>query len=178
MAQKGISALLELEGAQRLSGTAAGDREIMSFIRTMSRANPLWGAPGIHGEPQKMGIEVSRAKVSRYVVRRRRPPSQTWKSLLRNHVKDLVSGDFFTVPTAIIRILYVFIVLLHDRRRVVHFNITESPCSFWVGQQIVDAFPWDSAPRFMIRDRDQIYGLEFVRRVKGLGIREVVVVTK
>ena len=173
--RKGFRLFWRWKTRRGLQGRPRADREIVNLIRTMARANPLWGAPRIHGELQKLGIEVSQATVSRYVVRRRRPPSQTWKSFLRNHVKDLVSVDFFTVPTATFRILYVFIVLLHDRRRVVHFNVTESPCAVWAGQQIVEAFPWDSAPRFMIRDRDQIYGLEFVRRVKGMGIREVLI---
>jgi putative transposase len=173
--RKGFRLLWRWKSRRGPQGRPRADREIVNLIRTMARANPLWGAPRIHGELQKLGIEVSQATVSRYVVRRRRPPSQTWKSFLRNHVKDLPSVDFFTVPTATFRILYVFIVLLHDRRRVVHFNVTESPCAVWAGQQIVEAFPWDLAPRFMIRDGDQIYGLEFVRRVKGMGIREVLI---
>ena len=107
------------------------------------------------------------------MIRRRKPPSQTWRSFLDNHVEDLVSIDFFTLPTATFRILFVFIILRHDRRRIVHFNVTEHPSEEWTAQQIVDAFPWDTAPRYMLRDRDGIYGAYFKRRVAGLDIEQV-----
>ena len=107
------------------------------------------------------------------MVRHRKPPSQTWRSFLDNHVKDLVSIDFFTLPTATFRVLFVFIVLRQDRRRLVHFNVTEHPSAEWTAQQIVEAFPWDTAPRYLIRDRDQIYGAYFDRRVTRLGIEQV-----
>ena len=111
--------------------------------------------------------------MSKYLVRHRTPPSQTWRSFLNNHVPDLVSVDFFTVPTATFRVLFVFIVLRHDRRRLVHFNVTEHPSAAWTAQQIVEAFPWDSAPRYLLRDRDRIYGPSFKRRVVALGIQQV-----
>ncbi len=141
--------------------------EVRELIRDMCRANPLWGAPRVHGELAKFGISISQAAVSKYMIRHRRPPSQTWRSFLDNHVKDLVSFDFFTLPTATFRVLFVFIVLRHDRRRILHFNVTEHPTAEWSAQQIVDAFPWDSAPRFMLRDRDGIYRAYFKRRVAG-----------
>ena len=147
--------------------------EIRELIRNMCRANPLWGAPRVHGELVKLGISISQAAVSKYIVRHRKPPSQTWRSFLDNHVKDLVSVDFFTLPTATFRVLFVFIVLSHDRRRIVHFNVTEHPSAEWTAQQIVDAFPWDSAPRYLLRDRDQTYGAYFEHRVEGLGIEQV-----
>jgi len=112
----------------------------------LAAANPLWGAPRIHGELLKLGIDVAQRTVSRLLPRRRSPPSQTWRTFLTNHVRDLVSVDFFTVPTAGLRVLFVFVVLAHDRRRVVHFNVTEPPTAAWTTQQIVDAFPDDSAP--------------------------------
>jgi len=139
----------------------------------MCRANPLWGAPRVHGELAKLGISISQAAVSKYMIRRHKPPCQTWRSFLDNHVEDLVSIDFFTLPTATFRILFVFIILRHDRRRIVHFNVTEHPSAEWTAQQIVDAFPWDTAPRYMLRDRDGIYGPYFKRRVAGLDIEQV-----
>jgi putative transposase len=134
------------------------------LIRKISGANSLWGAPRVHGELRKLGIDVSQAVVSKYMVRHRKPPSQTWRSFLDNHVRDLVSIDFFTVPTATFRVLFVFVVLCHNRRRVVHFNVTEHPSAEWTAQQMVDAFPWDRLPRYVLRDRDQIYGAYFDRR--------------
>jgi transposase InsO family protein len=139
----------------------------------MTAMNPLWGAPRIHGELRKLGIEVAERTVSRLMPKRRAPPSQTWRTFLANHVRDLVSLDFFTVPTAGLRVLFVFLVLAHHRRRVVHFNVTEHPTAHWTAQQIVDAFPNDTAPSYLLRDRDAVYGDAFRQRVKGMGIGEV-----
>jgi putative transposase len=137
-------------------------------------ANVGWGAPRIHGELLKLGIDIGERSVSRFMpVKPRKPPSQTWRTFLDNHVGSLASIDFFTVPTATFRVLYVFFVLAHDRRRVLHFNVTEFPSAPWTAQQIVEAFPQDTAPRFMIRDRDGIFGDQFRRRVQGLGIEEI-----
>jgi transposase InsO family protein len=136
----------------------------------MALANPLWGAPRIHGELLKLGLDISQRTVARLMPRRPKPPSQTWRTFLQNHLADLVSVDFFVVPTATFRVLYVFVVLLHRRRQVMHFNVTDSPTAAWTAQQIVEAFPDDSAPRYLLRDRDSIYGGEFRRR----GIGEVV----
>ncbi len=154
-------------------GRPAVPAEVRQLIRRMSRANPLWGAPRVHGELLKLGIEISQAAVSKYMVRRRKPPSPSWRAFLDNHVKDLVSIDFFTVPTVTFRVLFVFVILAHERRRIIHFNVTESPTAKWTAQQIVEAFPWDTAPRYLLRDRDGIYGHEFTSRVDHMGIKEV-----
>jgi transposase InsO family protein len=139
----------------------------------MSRENPTWGAPRIHGELLKLGIEIGETSVGKYIVRRRKPPSQRWRVFLENHVKSLVSVDFFTVPTIRFQVLYVFLVLAHDRRRILHFNVTAHPTADWTAQQLVQAFPWDSAPRYLLRDRDGIFGGDFVQQVKVMGIKEV-----
>jgi hypothetical protein len=120
----------------------------------MAAANPLWGAPRIHGELQKLGIEVAERTVSRLLPKRHTPPSQTWRTFLANHVRDLVSLDFFTVPTASLRVLFV-LVLAHHRRRVLHFAVTEQPTAAWTAQQVVDTFPDESAPAYLLRDRDR-----------------------
>src|SRR5215467_12335335 len=146
--------------------------EIRKLIRTMAATNPIWGAPRIHGELLKLGFEISERTVSRLMPKDRKP-TQTWMTFLRNHVGQLVSIDFFTVATIRLRVLYVFIVLAHDRRRVIHFNITEHPTAVWAAQQIIEAFPEDRAPRFMIRDRDRIYGESFTSRVAGMRIEEI-----
>ncbi len=148
-------------------------REVRELIGRMSRANPLWGAPRIHGELLKLGIDLSQATVGKYMVRHRKPPSATWRAFLDNHVKELVSIDFFTVPTITFRILFVFLVLSHHRRRILHFNVTDHPSAEWTGRQLIEAFPWDSAPRYLIRDRDGIYGHDFSRCVRALGIKQV-----
>lgn len=139
----------------------------------MSAANPLWGAPKIHGELLKLGIEVSQATVSRYMPRQKTRPSQSWRAFLDNHVRDIASIDFFTVPTATFRVLFVFLVLSHDRRRIVHFNVTANPTPAWTGRQIIEAFPWDTAPKYLLRDRDCIYGEEFRNAVKNTGAEEL-----
>ena len=162
----------------KLSGRPTGGRppvnaEIKALVTHMATANPLWGAPRIHGELLKLGIDVAERTVSRLLPKRRTPPSQTWRTFLANHVRDLISLDFFTVPTAGLRVLFVLVVLAHHRRRVVHFNATEHPTAAWTAQQLVDAFPDASAPSYLLRDHDSIYGHVFRRRVKGMGIREV-----
>jgi putative transposase len=162
----------------RLSGRFSGGRppvsaEVAALVRKMAAANPLWGAPRIHGELLKLGIEISERTVSRLMPKRRPEPSQPWRTFLANHVCDLVSIDFFTVATVRLRVLFVLVVLAHHRRRVVHFNVTEHPTAAWTGQQIVDAFPDESAPAYLLRDRDRVYGQQFRHRVKGLGIDEV-----
>ena len=149
------------------------DPEITALVIQMAAANPLWGAPRIHGELLKLGIHVAERTVSRLLPKRRTPPSQTWRTFLTNHVRDLVSIDFFIVPTVRLRVLFVFVVLAHDRRRVLHFNVTEHPTAAWTAQQIVDAFPDDTAPSYLLRDRDSVYGDSFRRRVKSMRIREV-----
>src|SRR2546428_322234 len=154
-------------------GRAPISAETADLIRKMAATNPLWGAPQIHGELLKLGIDIAERTVSRLLPKRRSPPSQTWRTFLANHVRDLVSIDFFTVPTARLRVLFVLVVLHHHRRRVVHFNVTEHPTAAWTTQQLVDAFPDDSAPPYLLRDRDSVYGQAFRRRVKSMGIRDV-----
>jgi putative transposase len=154
-------------------GRPAVALEVRALIRRMSKANPIWGAPRIHGELQKLGVEISQAAVSKYLVRHRRPPSQTWRTFLDNHLGSLVSVDFFTVPTATFKVLFVFVILAHERRRVVHFNVTDAPTAQWTGQQLVEAFPWETAPRYLLRDRDTVYGVVFSSRAQAVGIREV-----
>src|SRR5215475_14440504 len=155
------------------SGRPLVSRETRDFIRTISRNNPLWGAPRIHGELLKLGIKISEASVAKYMVRHPKPPSQTWRTFLANHVSQLVSIDFFTVHTIWFEILFVFVVLAHDRRRVVHFHVTAHPTAEWTAQQIVEAFPFDSSPKYLLRDRDRIYGLEFRKQNDAMGIKEV-----
>jgi putative transposase len=138
----------------------------------MSRENPLWGAPKIHGEMLKLGFEISESTVSKYLVRHRGSPSQPWKAFLENHLRDIVSVDFFTVPTIRFQILYVFLVLAHDRRRIVHFAVTAHPTAEWTAHQLREAFPWNTAPRFLLRDRDRIFGHEFVAQLKAMGIQQ------
>ena len=162
----------------RLSGKTRPGRprvsaDVRQLIRRMSKANPTWGAPRIAGELGKLGIDVAKSTVERYMVRRRRPPSPTWRAFLRNHAKDLVAIDFFVVPTVRFRVLFVLVALHHHRRKVVHFNVTEHPTAEWTAQQIVEAFPWDEAPRYLLRDRDGVYGKHFRDRVRGMGIEEV-----
>lgn len=155
-------------------GRPRTDAAIRALVVKMAGANPLWGAPRIHGELCKLGIEVSERTVSRLLPRRGRPPSQTWRTFLNNHAAALVSMDFFTVPTLTGRILFVLVLLRHQRRRVVHLAITDHPTAAWTAQQIIEAFPEETAPRYLVRDRDAIYGDVFRRRVAGLDIREVV----
>jgi len=154
-------------------GRPAVPKEVRQLIRTMSRENPLWGAPRIHGELLKLGIDIGETSVSKYLMRRHNPPSQTWRTFLDNHVKSMVSVDFFTVPTIRFQVLYVFLVLAHDRRRILHFGVTDCPTAEWTAQQLREAFPWETAPRYLLRDRDRIFGADFVEQVKAMGIQQV-----
>ena len=147
--------------------------EVRDLIRRMSQANPLWGAPRIHGELRKLGIAVAQSTVARYLPRPRKPPSQTWRTFLTNHLAQTTAIDFFTVPTATFRILFVFVVLSHERRRVVHFGVSEQPTQEWTMQQMREAFPWDQVPRYVLRDRDAIFGREFAAMTRNMGTEEV-----
>jgi transposase InsO family protein len=148
--------------------------DIRDLIRRMSRANPLWGAPRIHGELLKLGINVSQATVGRWMPWRPKAPSPTWRSFLRNHLPDIAAIDIFVVTTATFRLLYALIVLSLDRRQVVHFAVTANPTQDWLARQMTEAFPWDTAPRYLQRDRDKSYGLAFRHRVRAMGITEVI----
>ncbi len=153
-------------------GRPALAKDVRDLIRQMWQANPTWGSPRIVGELRKLGIEVAKSTVEKYRPRPKKPSSPTWKIFLRNHMQDLVAFDFFVVPTVTFRVLFVLVILAHDRRRIVHFNITEHPTAHWTAQQVVEAFPWDEAPRYLLRDRDHIYGTHFRQRVSHLGIEE------
>jgi len=154
-------------------GRPSISREVIDLICKMSLANPRWGAPRIHGELLKLGLELSQATVAKYMVRHRRPPSQTWRTFLQNHVKDLVAADFFVVPTVFFDLLFVFVILSHDRRHVVHFGVTAYATAEWAARQLLEAFPWDSAPRYLLRDRDGSYGEKFREAADWLGVREL-----
>jgi len=149
-------------------------REIRDLVRTMSRANPLWGAPRIHGELLKLGFDVSQATVGRYLPWRPKVPSPTWRSFLQNHMHDTAAVDMFVVVTATFQLLYALLVLGHERRNVIHFDVTQNPTQVWLARQITEAFPWDTAPRFLLRDRDASYGQTFRNRVQAMAIEEVV----
>jgi len=141
----------------------------------MCRENATWGAPRIQSELALLGFTIDETTVAKYMIRQRKPPSQTWRTFLANHVHDIVAIDFFVVPTVRFHLLYCFIVLRHDRRHIAHFNVTRHPTARWTSQQIVEAFPFDETPRFLIRDRDGIYGHDLRERVKHTGIEEVVI---
>ena len=157
----------------RHRGRPRVDPQVRDLIRRMCRANPLWGAPRIHGELLKLGIEVSEATVSRYMVKRRGPRSQTWRTFLDNHGKEIIALDFFTIPTATFQILFVLIILRHDRRRILHVNVTAHPTATWTARQLKEACGLDEVPRYLLRDRDAIYGEHFHRQAAALRITEV-----
>src|SRR5690242_13341368 len=163
--------------SRRRSGRPMIRTELRELIGRVSRANPLWGAPRIHGELLKLGLTVSQAAVSKYMLRPRRPASQAWRAFLKNHAPDLMALDFFTVPTATFRVLFVLVVLSHTRRRLVHFNVTEHPTAEWAARQLLEACGVE-APRYVIRDRDQVYGERFSRQAKTLEIREAVIAAR
>jgi len=157
----------------RHRGRPKADPEIRALIHRMCRANPLWGAPRIHGELLKLGIEISETTVSKYMIKRQGPPSQNWRTCLQNHTKELIALDFFTIPTATFRVLFVLVILGHDRRRILHFNVTEHPTAAWTARQLLEACGTDNNPLFLTRDRDPIYGKTFRRQVTALNIQDV-----
>src|SRR5713101_1962469 len=159
--------------SRHLEGRPSASNEVRNLIRQMSLANPRWGAPRIHGELLKLGIQISQGTVAKYMVRRRKPPSQSWRTFLKNHAMDLVSADFFVVPTIAFQLLFVFVILDHERRRPIHFAITANPTAEWTARQLLEAFPWHSAPRYFLRDRDGAYGQKFRETAKWMGIHEV-----
>jgi hypothetical protein len=151
-------------------GRSQVEKDVRELIRQMSQENVLWGAPRIQAELHLLGYDVSESPVARYRIKSRKPPSQAWRTFLENHVKQTIAVDFFAVSTINFRILYCFVILRHDRREIVHFNVTAHPTAMWTAQQIVNAFPEDTSPKYMIRDRDAIYGEYFRQRIKNLGI--------
>jgi transposase InsO family protein len=153
-------------------GRPRGPMEIQRLIREMSLANRLWGAPRIHGELLKLGIEVAQSTVAKYMARRGRGPSQTWKTFLRNHTAGIAATDFLIVPTIGFRLLFVLVILRHQRRRLISLSVTANPTAEWIARQITDAFPWNEAPDYLIRDRDASYGHAVTRRLAAMGIRD------
>jgi transposase InsO family protein len=142
------------------------------LIRQMSAENPLWGAPRIHGELLKLGFDVSQSTVAKYMIKRRGPPSQGWRTFLRNHAPDMAAIDLFVVPTIGFKLLYGIVIMRLNRRRLVWINVTSNPTADWIARQITEAFPWDQAPRYLIRDRDASYGYLVTRRLAAMGIRD------
>src|ERR1700726_634791 len=148
------------------------EMELRALIQQMSTENQLWGAPRIHGELLKLGFSVAQSTVATYMVKRRGPPSQGWRTFLRNHAPDIAAMDFFVVPTIGFRILYGFVIVRLHRRDLVWINVTTNPTAEWIARQITEAFPWEGAPRYMIRDRDRTYGAAVTRRLRAMGIRD------
>jgi transposase InsO family protein len=146
--------------------------EIRRLIREMSVANPLWGAPRIHGELLKLGIDVGQTTVAKYMARRRRPPSQGWKTFLLNYADGIASMDMFVVPTISFRLLYGFLILRHSRREILWLGVTAHPSAQWIARQLTEAYSWQQAPRYIVRDRDCVYGDAFIRRLRAMGIRD------
>ena len=147
-------------------------RGIRQLIRDMSLANPLWGAPRIHGELLKLGIDVGQTSVAKYMTRPRRPPSQSWKTFIRNHADGIAAMDLFVVPTASFRLLYGLLILRHDRRRLLWLGATANPTAEWIARQFTEACGWEQAPKFLVRNRDRAYGRIFIRRLRAMGIRD------
>jgi transposase InsO family protein len=154
------------------AGRPTVSAEIRELIREMSRANCLWGAPRIHGELLKLGIEIAQSTVAKYMIKRPRRPGQSWTTFLRNHADGIAAADLFVVPTIGFKLLYGLVILDHGRRRLIHHAVTAHPTAEWIAQQIVEAFPWDQAPEYLLRDRDSVYGEVVKRRLRGLGIRD------
>src|SRR6201982_69743 len=148
------------------------DTELRVLIRRISIENPLWGAPRIHGGLLKLGFEIAQSSVAKYMVKRREPPSQGWRTFLRNHAPEIAAMDFFVVPTIGFGLLYAFVIVRIDRRDLAWINVTANPTAEWVARQITEAFPWDEAPHYLIRDRDRIYGSVVTRRLRAMGIRD------
>src|ERR1700686_4808727 len=146
--------------------------ELRALIRQMSTENQLWGAPRIHGELLKLGFSVAQSTVAKYMVQRRGPPSQGWRTFLRNHAPDIAAMDLFVVPAIGFKLLYGFVIVRIDRRDLVWINVTTNPTAEWMARQLTEAFPWDGAPGYMIRDRDRIYGAVVTRRLRAMGMRD------
>src|ERR1700694_1105079 len=156
--------------SRSLGGRPQIEADLRALIRRMSIENPLWGAPCIHGELLKLGFEVAQSSVAKYMVKRRGPPSQEWRTFLCNHAPDIAAMDLFVVPTIGFSLLYAFVIVRLDRRDLVWINVTANPTAEWVARQMTEAFPWDDAPKYLIRDRDRIYGAVVTRRLRAMGI--------
>ncbi len=176
--RQGFKTFWRWKSRRRKPGRPRIHPETRAMIRQMAVENPGWGAPQIHGQLLKLGYDISQSTVENYMPSRRKPPSQTWRTFLKNHAREIVACDFFIMPTVAFRVLFVFILLDHDRRRILPFNVTSSPSAAWTAQQVVNAFPEDTAPRFLLRDRDGVYGGGFLTRVENMGIEQVVTAPK
>src|SRR5580692_6062878 len=158
--------------SRRRGGRPTLSTEIRKLIREMSIANPLWGAPRIHGELLKLGIDIGQTSVAKYMVKRRGPPSQGWKTFLHNHADGIAAMDLFVVPTISFRLLYGLLIMGHGRRQILWFGVTANPTAEWIANQVTEACGWEQAPRYLIRDRDGAYGEVFIRRLRSMGIRD------
>ena len=167
----GIKAFRRWKSPNR-AGRPKIDRGLRDLIQRMSRENPLWGASRIHGELLMLGFEVAQSTVSKYIVRRQNPPSQSWKTFLRNHAGAIAAIDMCVVPTITFDLLFAFLVLGHGRRQLLWFEVTRHPTAEWLARQITEAFPWRSAPTYLVRDNDRAYGHVFTRRLRAMGIRD------
>jgi putative transposase len=154
------------------TGRSAVPHDVRALIREMSTANPLWGAPRIHGELQKLGFLVSESTVAKYMRRHPRPPSQTWRTFLTNHASQIMAADLFVVPTMTFRLLFVLVILAHDRRRIVHVAVTAHPTAAWTAQQLRNAFPENEAPRYLLHDRDSVF-THVPTTLEGMNIQDV-----
>jgi putative transposase len=158
--------------SRRRNGRPPIAADVRDLIRTMSKENPLWGAPRIHGELLKLNLDVSQATVAKYMARPTTPSSQSWRTFLANHVQQMAAADFFVVPTATCRLLFVLVILAHERRRVVHVAVTEHPTAAWTAQELREAFPWDEAPRYLVHDRDSAFSA-WATTAAAMGIEEI-----
>ena len=158
--------------SRRRGGRPIVPVEIRRLIREMSIGNPLWGAPRIHGELLKLGIDIGQTSVAKYMARRRGPPSQGWKTFLNNHADGIAAMDLFVVPTISFRLLYGLLIMGHGRRQILWFGVTSHPTAEWMANQLTEACGWEQAPRYLIRDRDRVFGELFVRRLRSMGIRD------
>jgi transposase InsO family protein len=158
--------------SRSVGGRPPIETDLRELIRRMSMENPLWGAPRIHGELLKLGFEVAQSTVAKYMIKRRGPPSQGWRTFLRNHAPEVAAIDMFVVPTIGFKLLYGIVIMRLDRRRLVWTNVATNPTAEWIARQITEAFPWDQAPRYLLRDRDRSYGTAVRRRLQAMGIRD------
>ena len=174
--KKGFKLFWRYKSGKRGPGRLPVDPEIRKIIENMAKENLLWGAPRIHGELMKLGIDnISERTISNIIRKyRTKPPSQTWRTFLHNHMHNTFSIDLFTVPTVTFKILFVCVIIWHKRRNVVHFNVTMNPTVEWTAQQVVEACPWNTVPNYLLRDRDKIYGGFFQKRINHMGINEVI----
>src|SRR3981081_1475812 len=158
--------------SRSLGGRPQIDADLRVLIRRMSVDNPLWGAPRIHGELLKLGFEVAQSSIAKYMVKRCQPPSPGWRTFLRNHAPDIAAMDLFVAPTIGFDLLYVLVIVRLERRKLVWINVTPHPTAEWISRQVTEAFPWAEAPRYLIRDRDRVYGAAVTHRLRAMGIRD------